>query len=508
MYERPSLELGADAVVRVTTGDAAGSKTLQVTGTNQSPISVATPDPHIAQVWIAKAGQSWLISTDESDLARHLLAGGKPLDSVLNLGAISARFELGHSMFIPTVLADARALPAGVICTLDDRSSDDVLLSMRSTVQPQKTSVPEMIERLVASYRSALGGSTEAMLLVSAGWDSRLETVLLREAIGPTGRLHMLHLYTSDEELEVVAALAEQTRSTLVLADPAYFYHVGLQWGGLLSELQAEATWRPTIPMYSAAVALTTRDLEGVPRFGLVPYALKGRARNDPITDVPPTRGKYRVRAPNDPVLGGAPAAAEVLEQQRLFWDALTRLTEGWPHGARRDHLDWILRYGFSLGHRARTTAGLLSVSPIVFREHFMDFIGLPEDSRVENDLIVTIIRKLSPDLYDIPIISSGGDGNLHSTAVGADVDLSLALATPPTVVKVGDSPLLWAADPDLTPPSPYTDGFTSLSVMSRTRTYGGIPRQLLESGLQRRGNAVVNGYQLATFLDGATNSG
>lgn len=498
------LRLGDDGIVRVSTSDSTSSLTLRVAASNRSPVVVSTPDPHIAQVWIAKAGSTWLVSINESDLARELLEGRDRLSAVINSGAVSARFELGHSMFIPTVLDEARALPAGVECTLDDRGLDEALLTMRNSLAPSKISISHMIEKLVASYRDALAGSREAFLLISAGWDSRLETVLLREALGSGGSMHMLHLYTSDEELEIVTALANQTGSTLVVVDPALFSAIGLQWQTLAEELATEATWRPTIPMYSAAVALTTSQCWDMPRFGLVPYALKGRQRSEPITETPPDRGKYRVREPNTPVLDFGECVATVTAQQLTMWHALTRLTDGWPHGARRDHLDWVLRYGFSLGHRARTTSPLLSVSPIVFREHFQDFVGLPEDARVENDLIITIIRRLAPELYQVPIVSSGGDGNLHSGASGADVNLNWKSDRLPVETKVGVSPLAWSgAKVSVGPGSPYTDGFAALCAMARTRTTEPIPLQLLSEGLHRGGNTLVNGYQLATFLSG-----
>lgn len=165
-------------------------------------------------------------------------------------------------------------------------------------------------------------------------------------------------------------------------------------------------------------------------------------------------------------------------------------------------HLLWIVRYGFSLGHRPRITANLLTSAPFAFREHVADFMGLPDECRFENDLIMSVIRALAADLGDIPVISSSGDPNWGSSAVGADFNLAWQPKRPSLETIVGKSPIRLA--PGMSGAgggSPYVAGFDALAAMASTMVDSDISSDLLAEGLRRGGDAVVNGYQLASFL-------
>jgi hypothetical protein len=453
---------------------------------------------------MAELDGDYIVSVDEADLAAALRTRNRSVEDVLEPGAISARFELGHSLLVPTVVRGAHALPGGVTAFFDGRRIGEIMSSLRCDLAPRASTARELLDMVLEGYREQIAGSSAAVVLLSAGWDSRLELSLLGSALGSGGHLHAFHLFTSVAEEQIVTAAASAMGASLTVLEPGPLLALGLQRRQFRERASRWATWRPTTPMYAALLAAASATLPDVPAFGFVSYDLKGRSYDHPVTVRVPDSGKVRARAARAPVMGGADAVRGSVRRQQQLWTDLTRLSDGWPNSARRDHIVWMVRYGYTLGHRLQLTNSLRKVTPWHRREAVESFMGLPEESKTGTAFIRYALERTRPELLDIAVVASSGDDNHLTSVVGRDVDLGQGLLGRVREVPSSGPPprLRTVLTVDRDEGDPYCSAFAPLAAMAHSDTGTALGRRLLEEGHRRGGSHVVNGLQLAEFLD------
>lgn len=486
---------------RITAGLGRGKTLLRVNSAKQG-LLVSTPDPDVAQIWLARDGSDWLVSLDESLLLAHLSAGPGSIDDHLDALSVVLRWELGHALLVPSVTQGASALPAATTVQLRGATVDEAIRTLTSNVAPIPGSPDELLELIVDRYREAVDGAEEVGVLASAGWDSRLEIAALHAAMEPTQRMHLVHVYSGESDRRVVEGIAHTTGATLTVLAPGPLLSAGLATGGLRQTLAREATWRPTVPLYATALASMRLSISG-PVFGLVMTELKGRDYNQPLPADVPTAGKLRARVPGGAVTKfGATRVEADLDRQQRVWSQILDLSRDWPLAARRDYLWWQVNYGFTHSHRLRAVRSFLNIAPWHSSDVLARFMGLAPEDKLGNNFILYSLARLGSGLDQVPVIGSSGDGTHLTTEVSGDF-------VPPATERAvlfasgGDSPDMLLADFDQAPPpSLYAHSLGTTSDLALACSRSGMARDLLRIARQARDHRIVNAIQLADFMN------
>lgn len=460
---------------------------------------VASPDPHIAHIWLARLGADWLVSIDESSLMAALSSQSPSTGEIVNWGALATRLELGHALLVPSITAGSIALPAGISVPLEDTTMDCLLSKARIDLEPKPISRSNFIEHLVEEYRSAVG-DRDIFAFASAGWDSRMEISLLRKALKRGRKLHLLHVFTSTSESEVVEKIASSIGASLTIFSPQSLFDSGMQWLNLRNRLQRNATWRPAVPILASLGLQGKMSIPDSAIFGFVSFDLKGRNYDKTIPGLAPRSGKIRARVPQQSPLASAPQLQAEFDRQDELWGNLVRTVSAWPTSAQWDYFTWAVRYGFTLGHRLQALSGFVNPAPWHKRELFEEFLGLDPSLKVGTTLIQHAVSSVAPELMEVPVIASSGDGNSRTEAVANDYQLDPIKPAENISYASHGSPNWFS--PVESPSNPYVGSFSVLAQQARNLTTSDLAYQVITDGMRLSDAAIMNGLQLGEFLE------
>lgn len=395
----------------------AGARPPLLTGSLRIPetkrFTLVTPESNVGQIFLAREGGSWILGLSE------LQVGCALQSSQLNQAMIAVKKVLPQAPLCPAVLHGVEALPSCVRIEFPD-------LTVRSEIRPIPSTSSELLEMLVEEYRAVCENETQIGVLVSAGWDSRLELACVLAAIGRkrAKQVELLHICTRADELNVVKNLSRDLGCKLNVRDISGLVR---EWGPSnagemtpsLSALAHLPTWRPSIPQYSKLVtwAKSSRRIGTV--IGYAPHSLKGRQygiKFDP--NMPPSDGLFRLIRPNT-MHGEILSESEIVDPQVKTWKKLTQLSRDWDQFAQRDFLLWQLHNGNSYAHRLWPWLGVDVVTVNHRPDVVARFMGLAPDEKVGTTFVEYALTRLSQDMLRSGVISSTGERGLTESSQG-----------------------------------------------------------------------------------------
>lgn len=373
---------------------------------------VVTPESSTGQVFVAKDEKDWVFGLSELQVGREIPS------MHFDLGKVAVKRILPQAPLCPTVLSGVDVLPA---CTKVHFPS----LTAESLIQPIRSHSAEFLDFLIEEYKKLCSQASRIGVLISGGWDSRLELACVASAIGKRRlrQIKLLHCCTRPDELRIVKDLSTALgidlyvrgfQELIELWDPTG------QESPNLSVLSNLSTWRPSIPIYSSFVqgAKASNQLDMV--IGFAPHSLKGRQYGIKIDrDQPPSKGLFRLIQPRG--IGTKSSAApdnEGLKAQLRTWQTITRISADWDEYAQRDYLLWQLHNGNSYSHRLWPWIGVGTATVNNRPNVIARFMGLPSHEKEGVTFIEFALNRLFGERMHSGIRSSTGEKSINEPSI------------------------------------------------------------------------------------------
>lgn len=408
-----------DNIIKV--GSGIGAKLVRLEKSRFIEWVIETPDPHITGVWIYENPSEFVVGLNEIDIARMRHSEINNLDEVFDRGLIAVKMTLAQTPLSSSILRGVYGLSGQVRLRLKhDTSLEEALEKQAPLLSPMPGSAEQLVDFLIEKYRKRTQNIDTAIVLFSGGWDSRLELTLVRAALPKGARIVLAHVKTNSEEEKTVKTIAEKLNLDFVVADADKLLQVGLAWPTIMSRARTESTWRPTIPIYGTLMALLRAEYRNSFAFGFSPFPLKGRDYDREISLEAPKKSRVRVVTPLNEVLTGMNCNSITYQDvQQTIWTSLLSGTEDWALDQRQDWLNWNGYYAQGYAHRVRSLRAT-KIDPIYAHGDVVArFMGLPEESKRGTSFIEYALKRLIPEIEEIPILASTGDVSRGTEKLG-----------------------------------------------------------------------------------------
>jgi|GEM_PF-6438078 len=492
-------------VVSISRGE--GKEIIRLPKTENQEYRIETPDPHLARVWVYENASEFLISLSEADIAKALFDERKQIERVFDAGLVGVKLTLAQTPLAPTIMQGVCGLPGQVSMRVGTSLSlTDGLENIKPKIAPVSTTPDELIDYLIEKYRAKLSNAETAIVLFSGGWDSRLELALVRESLPKAARIVLAHVRTNSHELETVQSIAMKIRATLVVADADKLLQTGMAWPSMMSRARSESTWRPTVPIYGALMAVLKAQLKNSVVFGFCPFPLKGRDYDRIIDTQAPTWSRVRIIKPEKQVLEMLGCRSEhYSEVQQRVWTSLLSGTQDWTTDQRQDWLNWNGYYANGYAHRVRTLH-TIAIDPIYAHNDVVSrFMGLSENCKRGTAFIDYALKRIAPDFEDLPILASTGDISRGTEFDGGSFSDAATNNSPEGMFSVLNRVPEDQYEPEfLADPLQYR--MLVLKTLIRSEgEHGNFVDQILKVGDEFGGAFGINAAQVADFIISTT---
>lgn len=403
------LQCTSTGEVRVASGEVRANPIVTIPKSKNW--SVSSPEPNDGLIFVGETADSFVVSMSEFRVAIALDANGTFLDP----NRLIAREALPQAPLVPSILRDTFTLPplarltVGVQAVGKPKLPLSVGAEITSLIAPIETTPRQFLSNLKDRYQLILAGISRVGVLISGGFDSRLELALVLEAVRGSGTVvDLLHIFHNEQELRIVRDISRRLGLELIVEFPERLLR---EWGAkreylsIREELDLLPTWRPSIPRFAVAAAKYLKG-QGDALIGYAPHSLKGRQYDLPLTQSPPQEGLFRA-------VGLDPTASEnkenrVFRDQQQMWRIIRSIADSWDEFAQRDYLLWVLHNSYSYSHRnwPEITGGL--IQPIINHSDVVaQFMGLRPEEKVETTFVLWALNELRTDLTRIEFASS-----------------------------------------------------------------------------------------------------
>jgi hypothetical protein len=290
------------------------------------------------------------------------------------------------------------------------------LIRTESLIKPISNSPSQFLQKLIETYRKKLSGFKRIGVLVSAGWDSRLELACVAHAINHNQQeITLIHLCRDPADLNMVQSIADLMRHRLIVYNREALikdFQTRGEFSHLRGRLGELSTWRPSIPEYHVA---GRRFMEegGDVVVGFAPHSLKGRQYDLDLSDEVPSSGLFRAIELESVDVNTANYSKLL---QNRTWSNIRGVCHGWDEFAQRDYLLWALHNGYSYSHRCwpDINPGIITINNDP--EIVSGFMGLEPEVKRGTAFIRYALTELQPKLLAVQIRSSTGEeGNLEA---------------------------------------------------------------------------------------------
>lgn len=385
----------------------------------RSSWTILTPDPDVLSLRIFETEKEYIISGSEKRLAIESLKD-KEFDNVFDINKIGARLMLSQTGLVPTILKNVFSIPFQCKLTLNPKDSlEQNLLSCEIRIRPIKTSPSQLLEYLLNKYSEKLKRAEHITVLISGGWDSRMELALIEESRRQHQQITCVHLMYDKDEALIAYNMAKSINAEFILIDPNHESCYGYSLSKVLDSARFESNWRPTIAIYASLIDGILKKYPKSMVFGYYAWPLKGRDYSFKPSLNAPFKGRARVVTLDNDLkekyFSNSYNKDKSIEGQCFVWSTLLNPVKDFDIYAKRDWVNWASAYGHSYAHRTRSLmkGGLNSNSCFASSDVLSRFMGLSLDEKKDESFIDFSLKKIGKEMAKIPIKSSTGSLSL-----------------------------------------------------------------------------------------------
>jgi hypothetical protein len=339
--------------------------------------------------------------TLEISSSPHILYNNNPvnIDSILNVLA-EALYDTG------CVFEGIESLlPSSIY---EYNFSRNLLKYKGLQLYPVRSTRYELLEKIIYRFKSLLKNGQNIYVMISAGYDSRLDLALARYAAREFGnKIVLLHLYTDDPSKRIVNKIAEYYGYDIKTFDSSY----------LIDNFDYEKVWPFVSGYFPIGVYLYFPMVDIIkkldPNSIVIGYGfptLKGRyyykKDYDWLFDVYSLK-KELLMLITDAAGYSQNKANELIEQNREFIKNAIKISEVYEDIYQKfDVLNMLIRSS-SYGKRAYPFIGHFSMAFCIDDNSIAnDFISLPAKHKINANFILYTLLKLDKNLLKFPFIT------------------------------------------------------------------------------------------------------
>jgi len=277
---------------------------------------------------------------------------------------------------------------------------------------PVKSTRDDLLEKLIYRFKSLLKNGRNVYIMISAGYDSRLELALVKHAAKEFGnRIILSHIYTDDSSKKIVDRIVEK-----------YGYDIKTFDSRELTNNFDYEKIRPflsgyfpiSVYIYSSMVDILKKQDPDSIIMGYGVGALKGRYYYKKGYDWP-----FKAYFPNKESLMSMTRAAgysqnkaeALIEFNRKFVKNAIIISEVYENKYEKfDLINMLLKHS-SNGKRCYPFIAYYGMSFFIDDDEIWnDFISLPAKHKIDANFILYALTKLDKNLLKIPFISGNFD--------------------------------------------------------------------------------------------------